>query len=197
MPAPQNSILPKAGLIPVEPRCQSSPRWVLGSVPASTQHSHLGRRRRTGPGGPRCHGHRPVYHGRAELISRISRVIVAYRKQNKGNYYSSLVGGPWLISLCRAARRQGNLTVLIKRSAAAQSNYGETVGLCWGLGPSWGQAGLSPAVLTGSPLPRQGGCSSSPPSAFSHVSVAAWSAKTFSRSKANFRAVGLIPPQAP
>lgn len=95
--------------------------------------------------GPWCHGHRPVYHSRAELIARISRVIVAYRKQNKGNYYSSLVGGPWLISLRAAARRQGNLTVLIKHSAAAQSNYRETIGLCWGFSPSWGPSRAVPS----------------------------------------------------
>lgn len=140
-------------------------------------------------GGPWCHDHRPVYHSRAELITRISRVIVAYRKQNKGNYYSSLVGGPWLISLRAAARRRGNLTVLIKHSAAAQSNYRESMGLCWGLSPSWGPGRAVPAehvlpALTGTPLARQGGCSSSSPSAFSHVNVDVWFAKTFSRSKA-------------
>lgn len=72
---------------------------------------------------------------------------MAYRKQNKGNYYSSLVGGLWLISLRAAARRRGNLTVLIKRSAAAQSNYGETMGLCWGLSPTLG-SGRAEHVLS-------------------------------------------------
>lgn len=110
------------------------------SVPASARGEGKG-------GGPGCHGHRPVCRGGAELIARISRVIVAYRKQNKGNYYSSLVGGPWLISLRAAARRRGNLTVLIKRSAAAQSNYGETVGLCWGLSPTLG-SGRAEHVLS-------------------------------------------------
>lgn len=80
----------------------------------------------------------------------------------------------------RAARHRGNLTVPIKRSAAAQSNYGETSGTRRGLSPSSGPGrdpregcpGLSvPSVpLWGAPPCSQqpgeearGGCSSSSP----------------------------------
>lgn len=65
----------------------------------------------------------------------------------------------------RAARHRGNLVVPIKRSAAAQSNYGETggpvTGTGWGLSPFLGQGrdqgGMSPSEHLPPALPAFAG----------------------------------------
>lgn len=155
----------------------------MGSAPTGTRHSHLCRRRSEGSG---------------TWMTQPSTLLSGRRRINRSDQQSHC-GLPktkqsqLLFETCRgavanlitrrAARHRGNLTVPIKRSAAAQSNYGETsgplAGTCWGLSPSSGagrdpregRPQLSIPCLRGDPLPLSAGpgqqvrgCSSSTPS---------------------------------
>lgn len=169
---PQISITPKAG-IPEEP--------MDGCGKHSCHHTAFPPRQE-GQERPGGRGHRPVY-----LSDQQSHCSSQETKQRQLLFLPCRGAVADLVT-CSA----GEISrLLIKLSAAAQSNYSESLGLCWGLGPSSGPGRAVPGWAhrpcpRRSPLARRAACSSPPPGIFS-ISVDFCSAKTFSGSKAVLR----------
>jgi len=124
--------------------------WVLGSAPTSSPCSHL--RRSSKGSGTWMTQPSTLLSGRSRINRSDQQSHCGLLKTKQSQLLFETCRGAVANLITRsAARHPGNLTVPIKRSAAAQSNYGETAGLlagmCWGLSPGLGaRQGLPGAV---------------------------------------------------
>ena len=132
------------------------PRWRTGAGKrsSSTQHSRLCRRRSKGSGTWMTQPS-TLLSLRSGINRSDQQSHCGLLKTNQSQLlFETCRGAVANLITRRAARHRGNLTVPIKRSAAAQSNYGASAGLVvgtrWGLSPCLGArqglaGGMSPA----------------------------------------------------